>query len=122
MQSPPRTRLKTEPDRAKLADLVRSELHHLCVAFYAGHYTPGSVTAIPYVAASVMLLRALFRERRRTAERDRDRLSEAPSDVMREFWPGIKRLLAKHCQPGLLVASGGVTSGNADGSAARRNG
>jgi len=77
-----------------------SEVHHLCEALFAGHYTPGSVTAIPYVAAGVMLFRALFRERRRTAERNRDRLTEAFGDVMKEFGLDIKRLLVKHRQPG----------------------
>jgi len=48
-----------------------SEVHHLCETVYAGHYTPGSVTAIPYVAAGVMLFRSLFRERQKAAEKNR---------------------------------------------------
>jgi len=46
-----------------------SEVHHLCETVSAGHYTAGSVTAIPYFAAGVMLFRALLRERRRVPER-----------------------------------------------------
>ena len=53
-----------------------SEVHHLCETLYAGHYTPGSVTAIPYVAAGVMLFRALFRERQKAAERNQGRSLE----------------------------------------------
>ena len=46
--------------------IALSEAHHLCETLAAGHYTPGSVTAIPYVAAGVMLFRALYREHRPT--------------------------------------------------------
>ncbi len=53
-----------------------SEVHHLCETVYAGHYRPGSVTAIPYVAVGVMLFRSLFRERQKAAERNRDRSLE----------------------------------------------
>ena len=48
-----------------------SEVHHLCETVYAGHYTPGSVTAIPYVAAGVMLFRSLFWERQKAVEKNR---------------------------------------------------
>ncbi len=39
-----------------------SEAHHLIEALRARHYVPGSFTAIPYVAAGLMLFRALRRE------------------------------------------------------------
>ena len=41
-----------------------AEAHHLLETFHAAHYTPGTVTAVPYVAAGTMLLRALIRESR----------------------------------------------------------
>jgi hypothetical protein len=57
-----------------------SEVHHLIEAFHARHYVPGTVTAIPYVAAGVMLFRALFLERHKGAERIAVRLTqEAPT-------------------------------------------
>jgi hypothetical protein len=47
--------------------LAVSEIHHLIETVYAGHYTPGTVTAIPYVAAGVMLFRTLRAEHRKAA-------------------------------------------------------
>jgi hypothetical protein len=57
-----------------------SELHHVWESLYARHYAPGTVTAIPYVAAGMMLFRAVFRERQKAAERTAVRLTkEAPT-------------------------------------------
>jgi hypothetical protein len=39
-----------------------TEVHHLIETIHAGRYTPGTVTAIPYVAAGILLLRALVGE------------------------------------------------------------
>jgi hypothetical protein len=41
-----------------------AELHHVIETIRAGHYTPGTVTAVPYVAVGILLLRALVREHR----------------------------------------------------------
>jgi len=38
------------------------ELHHLLEILRAGHYTPGSVTAVPSVICGVLFLRAVTRE------------------------------------------------------------
>ena len=56
--------------RARIAALVAlgliavSEVHHLIETGFAGHYTPGTVTAIPFVACGVLFLRALIKEYR----------------------------------------------------------
>ena len=34
---------------------------------FAGHYTPGTLTAVPYAVVGVLLLRALIREHGRVA-------------------------------------------------------
>ncbi len=47
-----------------LDTLALGEIHHLIETAYAGHYTPGTVTAIPYVICGVLFLMALIRERR----------------------------------------------------------
>jgi hypothetical protein len=47
-----------------LSIVAIGEVHHVIETTYAGHYTPGTATAVPYVAAGVLLLRALLRERR----------------------------------------------------------
>ena len=41
-----------------------SEVHHLMETAFAGRYTPGTVTAIPFVACGVLFVRALIMERR----------------------------------------------------------
>ena len=43
--------------------LAISEVHHLVETFHARHYTPGTVTAVPYIAAGLFLFRAVRRER-----------------------------------------------------------
>jgi hypothetical protein len=40
------------------------EIHHLIETAQAGHYTPGTVTPIPYVVFGVLLLWAVIREHR----------------------------------------------------------
>jgi hypothetical protein len=40
------------------------EAHHIIESVSAGHYTPGTATAIPYVVFGLLLLRAIIRERR----------------------------------------------------------
>ena len=40
------------------------EVHHVIESAYAGGYTPGTVTAVPYVAFGILFLRALVHERR----------------------------------------------------------
>src|SRR5262249_41870579 len=58
--------------------LAVSEVHHLIETVYAGHYTPGTITAIPYIAAGVMLFRALRSEQRKDAATG---MSLAPQQV-----------------------------------------
>jgi len=41
-----------------------TELHHVIEMAAAGCYTPGVVTAIPYIVLGVLFLRALIREAR----------------------------------------------------------
>jgi hypothetical protein len=54
--------------RAKFLALVTfnmvalMELHHVMETIAAARYTPGLVTAIPYIALGVLFLRALIRE------------------------------------------------------------
>jgi hypothetical protein len=45
------------------------EVHHLVETIAAWHYTPGSVTAIPYIVFGVLLLRAVVREWQGTVAR-----------------------------------------------------
>jgi len=40
------------------------EVHHLVESIYAGRYTPGTITAIPYIIFGILFLRALIFERR----------------------------------------------------------
>jgi len=40
------------------------EVHHLVETAYAGHYTPGTATAVPYIVCGVLFLHALISERR----------------------------------------------------------
>jgi hypothetical protein len=51
--------------------LAISEVHHLVETLHASHYTPGTVTAIPYIAAGLFLFRSL-RRAREAAETGRD--------------------------------------------------
>jgi hypothetical protein len=44
--------------------LAIGEVHHITESFTALRYTPGAVTAIPYVIFGVLLMQAVFRERR----------------------------------------------------------
>jgi len=44
--------------------LAMTEVHHLIDAISAGGYNPGIITAIPFIAFGVLLLRALVREHR----------------------------------------------------------
>jgi len=39
------------------------EAHHLIETAVAGHYTPGTVTAVPYILFGLLVLRAVARER-----------------------------------------------------------
>jgi hypothetical protein len=41
------------------------EVHHIVESAYAGRYTPGRVTAVPYILFGVLFLQALIRERHR---------------------------------------------------------
>ena len=56
--------------RAKLFALVAlnltalGEAHHLIESAYAGRYTAGTVTAVPYIIFGILFLRALIYERR----------------------------------------------------------
>jgi hypothetical protein len=56
--------------RAKFVALVAlnmaalGEVHHFIESAYAGRYTPGTVTAIPYIIFGILFLRALIYERR----------------------------------------------------------
>jgi Protein of unknown function with HXXEE motif len=46
-----------------LALIALGEVHHFIETAQTGRYNPGSVTAIPYIASGVLLLRALISER-----------------------------------------------------------
>jgi hypothetical protein len=46
------------------AAIALDEVHHVIETIVAGHYTPGTVTAIPYIAFGALLLRAIVREHR----------------------------------------------------------
>lgn len=56
--------------RAKFVALVAlnmaalGEVHHISESAYAGRYTPGTVTAVPYIIFGILFLRALIHERR----------------------------------------------------------
>ena len=47
------------------------EVHHLVESAYAGHYTPGTVTAVPYILFGILFLQALIHERREEKAIDR---------------------------------------------------
>jgi hypothetical protein len=40
------------------------EIHHLIETIGAGHYTPGTITAIPYVVFGVLMMRAIVKGHR----------------------------------------------------------
>jgi hypothetical protein len=44
------------------AAIAIGEVHHIIESVCAGHYTPGTVTAIPYIAFGILLLRAVALE------------------------------------------------------------
>jgi hypothetical protein len=46
------------------AAIALGEVHHVIETIVAGHYTPGTITAIPYIAFGALLLRAIAREHR----------------------------------------------------------
>ena len=46
------------------AAIAVGEIHHVIETIRAGHYTPGTITAIPYIVFGAMLIRAIAREHR----------------------------------------------------------
>jgi len=49
------------------AFICLGEIHHVVETIRAGHYTPGTITSIPYVVVGTLLMLAIVREHRAQA-------------------------------------------------------